>query len=209
MLASIDSVRDVVGLARQLDRGRSLEDALEHLDTRVRAEVERWFDDRTHDDVLARRPVLEVTALAFSSGVDERTFETALRALHRHSPASGAGEHAVEQDHLPQLRRGLLTNELVRTEVLHTELGTRSSLTFAKPEQHRHVLAQLWQRVDIAFWDAVGDWLDEIVADPRYEGPVARGVARHTPHARGGVGALQNPGGPGGPGASRPPRGGD
>ncbi|MEV0677178.1 hypothetical protein AB0I60_11720 [Actinosynnema sp. NPDC050436] len=182
VLGTVDSVRDVVGLARQLDGGRSLEEALEHLDSRVRAEVEHWFDQAP-----ARREVVEVTTLAFAAGVDERTFEAALRALRRalgrHVPEPPTAEDVDQRDQLPQLRRRLLANELVGTETLHTELGTRGALKFAKPEHHRHVLAQLWQRMDVAFWDAVADWLDEIVTEPRYEVSVALGIAELTPIA--------------------------
>ncbi|MFD1149842.1 hypothetical protein [Saccharothrix hoggarensis] len=172
-LASIDSVRDVVGLARRLDEGLPLDEALAHLDTRVRVEVEEWFEG------LDRRRLLEVTTLAFAIGVDERTFEASLRVLKEELDRSlpGASDDDVEPDRLPQLRRSLLTNELVATETLHTELGTRGALKFAKPEYHRHVLAQLWQRMDVGFWDAVVEWLDRIVTEVRYEVPVALGLA--------------------------------
>ncbi|WP_051771401.1 hypothetical protein [Saccharothrix sp. NRRL B-16314] len=172
-LASIDSVRDVVGLAERLNRGLPLDLALEHLDTRVRVEVDEWFE------VADRRGALEVTTLGFAVGVDERTFEAALRLLQevldRDMPS--ASDDVLEPDRLPQLRQSLLTNKLVTTETLHTELGTRGALVFAKREYHRHVLAQLWQRMDVVFWDAVVEWLDEIVTDLRYEVPVAVGLA--------------------------------
>ncbi|MFD0203707.1 MULTISPECIES: hypothetical protein [Saccharothrix] len=172
-LESIDSVRDVVGLAERLGRGLPLDQALEHLDARIRLEVAEWFEEAD------RRRVLEVTALAFGAGVDERTFEAALgllqQVLERDVPP--AADEAQEYDRLPQLRRGLLTNELVATSTLHTDLGTRGALRFARPEHHRHVLAQLWQRMDVVFWDAVVEWLDEVVTKPEYEVPIAVGLA--------------------------------
>ncbi|KOX32545.1 hypothetical protein ADK67_07720 [Saccharothrix sp. NRRL B-16348] len=172
-LASIDSVRDVVGLAEWLARGLPLDQALEHLDARIRVEVEEWFEEAD------RRQVLEVTALAFATGVDERTFESAMRLLQQvlDRDVPTASDEAVEPDRLPQLRRDLLTNELVATSTLHTDLGTRGALRFARAGHHRPVLAQLWQRMDVVFWDAVVEWLDEIVTDSRYEVPVAVGLA--------------------------------
>jgi hypothetical protein len=175
-LASVENVRDVVGLARQLNSGKSLEDALQHLDTRVRAEVEKWFDGM-HE----RRSIVEITTLAFTTGVDLRTFDAAvlrlLRAMHRYVPEPAAEDGETKEDHLPRLRESWLRNELVGLETLNTELGARRVLKFSKPEQHRHVLTQLWQRMDVAFWDAVSDWLDEIVVRPRYELSVAVGLA--------------------------------
>ncbi|MBW4719676.1 hypothetical protein [Saccharothrix obliqua] len=173
-LTSVHRVRDVVDLAARLAGGWSWDAALEHLDARVGAEVERWFD------AAPDRGVLEVTALAFALGADERMFEAALRSLERR--VTVAAEDTVEEG-LRQHRSGWRANALIATTTRHTELGRRGAVRFAKPEHHRHVLAQLFQRMDVTFWDAVGDWLDEVVADARYEVPVALGVAELAPIA--------------------------
>jgi hypothetical protein len=176
VLASVDHVRDVVGLARQLNSGKSLEDALAHLDTRVRAEVEKWFDDADE-----RHRIVEVTTLAFTTGVDVRTYDVAMswltRTLERYVPEPESDGDNDEKDPLRPLHKSWLDNALVDLEHLHTDFGRRAVLTFTKPEYRVHVLAQLWKRMDVAFWDAVGDWLDELVARPRYELSVADGLA--------------------------------
>ncbi len=176
-LASIDRVRDVVGLAGQLAEGKSPDAAIAHLDTRVRAEVEEWFDAEPD-----RRRVLEVTALLFTTTLDERTFEAALsrlrRALAEYLPEpKPAEEEGTEEPHLPQLRKKLLENTLVGIETVRTDLGTRRAMKFAKPEYPRHVAAQLWERMDVVFWDAVDTWLDQIVVRRPYEVSVAEGLA--------------------------------
>jgi hypothetical protein len=165
-LESAGNVRDVVSLARQLNKGTSLEDALQHLDARVHAEVEKWFDG-----MRERRSIVEITTLAFTTGVDLRTFDAAvlrlLRSMNRYVPEPAAEDGEAKEDHLPRLRESWLRNELVALESQSTELGARRVLKFTK----------LWERMDVAFWDAVSDWLDEIVGQPRYELPIAVGLA--------------------------------
>jgi hypothetical protein len=189
VLGTVDRVRDVVGLAQQLAGGNSLEDALSHLDSRVRTAVKAWFEEHENDQAQ----LLEVTTLAFTVGVDERTFERALRmfreVLDKYVPppkprkAETAPEEAVDETRgYSDARTSWRANEFIATEEVRTEFGTRNAMTFAKPEYQRHVLTQLWQGRDVAFWDAVRHWLDLIVMKSRsYELPAARGLARLAP----------------------------
>jgi hypothetical protein len=176
-LAAADSVRDVVALAEHLATGQPVTSALGHLSSRIRAEVDEWFDTQP-----TRRQILEVTTLAFTIGVDERTFEAGLlrldRILRKYMPESPPEEKpGPEETPLPQVRHGLRENVLVATENHRGGLGNRNTLKFAKPEHHRHILTALWQRMDVVFWDAVSDWLDDAVVRPRYEVAVAVGLA--------------------------------
>ncbi|PPK70408.1 hypothetical protein V5P93_000711 [Actinokineospora auranticolor] len=185
VLCTVDRVRDLVGLAQQLAGGSTLEDALNHLDSRVRAVVENWFDEHTDDHAR----ISEITTLAFTVGVDERTFEAAhlrfKRLLDKYMPpaepkaAEGeAQEGAAEAKRFYSTRALWRENDLVATVEIRTELGTRNAMVFAKSGYHRHVLAQLWRRMGVAFWDAVKDWLDEIVLRTQgYEFSAAGGLA--------------------------------
>lgn len=186
VLGTVDRVRDVVGLAEQLAGGKSVEGALSHLDSRLRLVVDTWFEQHKDD----WQQLLEVATLAFTVGVDERTFERAQRlfkeVLKEYMPAPATKKTETESDEdadevreYSSSRTSWRANDLITTEVVFIDLGTRNAMTFAKPEYHRHVLAQLWQRMDVTFWDAVRHWLDVIVGRVRgYEFSAAGGLAR-------------------------------
>lgn len=178
-LSAVDRVSDVVGLGKQLAGGKSLDDALSHLDTRIREVIGKWFDENMENPSR----MIEITALSFTVGVDERTYEAGLQRLKRMldkyfpEPADEAEEDAPKTAPRYNLRELLRENELIAVGTVPTELGARGAMVFARPEYHRHVLAQLWKRMDVSFWDAVSGWLDEIVVRPAYEMCVAGGLA--------------------------------
>ncbi|MFI9452594.1 hypothetical protein [Amycolatopsis sp. NPDC052450] len=176
-LNSVDRVSDVVGLGKQLAGGKSLDDALSHLDTRIREVVGKWFDENMENPSR----MIEITALSFTVGVDERTYEAGLqrlkRMLDKYFPEPVDEEDAPKTAPRYNLRELLRENELIAIGTVPTELGTQGATVFARPEYHRHVLAQLWKRMDVSFWDAVSSWLDEIVVRPAYEMCVAGGLA--------------------------------
>lgn len=186
MLGTVDRVRDVVGLAEQLAEGSSLEHALDHLDSRVRAVVENWFDEHVED----RARLIEIATLAFTVGVDERTFEAAQlrlkRVLDGYLPVPRPKAEDESDEDAPEetpgyhnIRASWRRNDLIATNEVPTELGVRNAMIFTKPEYHRHVLTQLWRRMDVAFWDAVSEWLDEIVVRTNgYEFSAAGGLAQ-------------------------------
>jgi hypothetical protein len=176
VLDGSERVADIVQLARRLEQGESPESAVTHFDARLREEVTTWFDAPR-----SRREILEVTTLAFTWGVDERAFESTLavlqRILHEHMPEPVSDEAALVEDALPQRRKLLTANALIVNNRVPTELGTRGALSFAFPGYHRHVLVKLWERMEVAFWDAVREWLVTIVDDPQYEQRMAIGLA--------------------------------
>ncbi|MFC4854539.1 hypothetical protein [Actinophytocola glycyrrhizae] len=173
-LESCRQVRDVVELACRLDRGEKPEEAAGHFDVTAETAVASWFDRGP-----SRRQVMEVTTLAFAHGTAERAFELDLavleKHLRRHMPEPSP-EEGVAEESLPQVRRRLVDPDglIVRRTVM-LDVGPRTELVFASLAYHRHVVRALWNRMDVAFWDAVHGWLNEIVA--RHPWRVAIGLA--------------------------------
>ncbi|MEV7549152.1 hypothetical protein AB0N89_05960 [Amycolatopsis sp. NPDC089917] len=161
-LAGSIRMRDVVELAARLADGESMVNAVGHLDQTARSKVNAWFDRRP-----SRRQIAEVTALAFALGSDDRLFESVLASLERHllthMPEPESTEDVPQEISLPQ-RRHQLTGEdsLIVRRTVTSELGQRTELAFASNSLHRHVLAVLWERMEVAFWDAVRDWLNRM-----------------------------------------------
>lgn len=159
-LRSADRVGDVVDLARRLRRGEPPHVAIAHFDATMRARIGRWFS------TAPEHQILEVATLAFTIGVGERHFETALTLLWEKLAAHpGTGT---------RLRGRLAENPLITATA---QPGGRA-LVFAMSGFHQHVLAELWQQRDVRFWDAVRDWLDTIVVRPPYEQRLPIGLAK-------------------------------
>lgn len=163
-LADSLRLRDIVELAGRLDRGEPVEEAVGHVDATARHTVSEWFDRQP-----SRRRILEVTTLAFAVGADDRRFESMLAALERrltvHLPEQESTEEVPAEKSLRQLRHDLTgADSLIVRRTVTSELGPRNELVFGSASYHRHVLAVLWDRMEVAFWDAVREWLDEQVA---------------------------------------------
>ncbi|MDL4772811.1 hypothetical protein [Actinomadura xylanilytica] len=93
-------------------------------------------------------------------------------------PAPAAEPFQPAADALPQRRSGRITPGGLLKLQRHSGGGTpRRFLAFKNPVQHRFVLAELWDRFDGAFWDAAGEWLDEVAGDPGTHVVVAKGLA--------------------------------
>ncbi|QXV60308.1 hypothetical protein [Amycolatopsis sp. TNS106] len=173
-LAGSIRMRDVVELANRLTDGESMVDAVGHLDQTARSKVSAWFDGQP-----SRRQISEVTALAFALGADDRHFESVLASLEQHlllhMPEPESTEDVPQETSLPQ-RRHLLTgpDSLIVRRTVTSELGPRTELAFASSSLHRHVLAVLWERMEVAFWDAVREWLNRMTV---LDGGVGFGLA--------------------------------
>jgi hypothetical protein len=173
-LENCRQIRDVVELAGRLDRGEPPEEATSHFDLTAENAVASWFDRDPN-----RRQVMEVTTLAFAHGAADRAFELDLAVLEQHLGAhmpEPQPEEGVAEESLPQVRRRLVDPEgLIVRRTAVFDVGPRSQLVFASSAYHRHVVHALWNRMDVAFWNAVHGWLDEIV--PRHPWRVAVGLA--------------------------------
>ena len=114
-----------------------------------------------------------VTTLAFAVGSNRRTFETLQQQLAGRlaldHPGSSDGEEgeAKPEAALGEVyegRRVLKGNPLVATQNLAVDAINRSVLVFADPRYRLRVLEELWETCQTPFWDAVRDWLTDVVA---------------------------------------------
>lgn len=167
----------VVAFARRIAAGDDPDTAMEVFDVTARQDVRAWFDAEP-----PVQEVLEVSALAFVLGVTERRFESLLACLEEAmTPVLIAGEPAEDTGRpeplLPQrrARRGG-DGALIRVDRVVTEGSRRRIPVFAMPGYRRQVLAELWERYPVAFWDALRTWLDGIVEDEESL-PVAQALA--------------------------------
>ncbi|MEV0298293.1 hypothetical protein [Nocardia sp. NPDC050710] len=150
------SMRDLTDLAAQLDSGRSLENAFDHLDATARKAVTDWFD-RGPD----HRQVAEVTALAFARKSDDRTFEAMAAACHKLLDSDPPERTATAENKYPQSRREWSHSDgLIMREVVNSDIGRRSQVDFRSPAYQRHVLRELWDRMGSDYWIAFHTWLD-------------------------------------------------
>jgi hypothetical protein len=173
--ATGQTMTELADLARRVADGEPLDEALRESDRIRSARVSSWFQEHG-----ARRPeVLAMTALAFLSGAQERSFETYLALLEEliagALPVPEASEPAVESYALPRRGQDRLDGTLVSRERIHGLAASRT-IAFRHPGYQRHVLAELSDRYPVQFWDAVRDWLGRIVREGH--GPyIAAGLA--------------------------------
>jgi hypothetical protein len=153
------------------ERLRKAPDALDHalavFDSAASDEVTSWFDQRPE-----RRAVVEVTALAFSWGATERRLEQLAadfeQTLEEHlpKPVRPEGEGAPPTSDLEMRRRSRSTDaNLIQLKRVTIGTTQRRILVF-KSEQHwLRVLDELSNSFEARFWDAVREWLVDMVAD--------------------------------------------
>jgi hypothetical protein len=159
------TMTDLVAVARRVAGGEQVKVALDSFDAASMAKVRAWFGEQR-----TRREILEVTALAFLGGCNERTFESLLavlaEALAAQMPLPAPDEESGDtvEEVLPQRRHAMLGADSLIT-VEHNWYGgmPRRTVAFRAPTYQRHVLAELSNRVETAFWDAVRQWLDAIL----------------------------------------------
>ncbi|EMD24318.1 hypothetical protein [Amycolatopsis azurea] len=80
-----------------------------------------------------------------------------------HMPEPESTEDVPQETSLPQRRHQLTgPDSLIVRRTVTSELGPRTELAFASNSLHRHVLAVLWERMEVAFWDAFREWLNRM-----------------------------------------------
>lgn len=180
------TMTDLVNVLRDIASGADVESALKEFDLASLSEVRRWFDE---DGERTRRQILEVTAMSFLRGCKERTFESLLAqladrlAVAMPVPATeDEGPRQPTDDVLPQRRYAMAGEGSLIGRRTVPGNATRQVLGFRVDAYGRHVLAELWGRMEVAFWDAVRDWLHGIVATGHvsvttgYGASIARGL---------------------------------
>ncbi len=173
----VDAVPDeytmaqLVGVARRIDKGIDLVDALQEFDVASRREVRSWFDEHsTHWDTTTRREILEIAALAFCEGQTERAFESHITQLEAclddwlpaHIPPEGAGPAETPWRGRSQ-RAGGEGLIVIRHSV---DTGARRRTVHFKAEGYRHqVIIELWERFEIPFWNGIHAWLNSLIGE--------------------------------------------
>ncbi|MCY1142437.1 hypothetical protein OWR29_30940 [Actinoplanes sp. Pm04-4] len=164
------SLAGLAGVAEEVARDKSPREALRSLRDNAAEEVSEWFAEDPDD-----RLVLRVAALCFLENVDVRTFEYAVEGLRdalvkRLPPKQGKA-----------LAKAMLTHRgdrvgLMDVKQMPAQIGTTSVVVFKDKAYRRCVLEELWRRRDNSFWDAIAEWLDDIVSRGDSV-PVASGLA--------------------------------
>jgi hypothetical protein len=164
-----DSCRlaDIVEVARRIASDEDPRTALSYFDASSKEYVRDWFDNGGKR--RTRREVLEVTALAFLAGSTVRSFEPLLTRLEGKlafcMPVGTSPQDSPElEETLPYRRQALVVDGGLIDRVVSDGV-TQDELVFKVASYHRHVLMELCTRVDFAFWDALREWLDELVQD--------------------------------------------
>ncbi|MEU4231261.1 hypothetical protein AB0F17_43795 [Nonomuraea sp. NPDC026600] len=172
------AMADLVRVAQRVSAGSEPVDAVNDvLDQSGRREVRLWFDRAP-----SRREILDVTTLAFVTGVGDRAFEICRDLLERSLsevwPAPRPAKKPAEETHLQQDRAERLSEDgLIRFVRDNTTGWPHRTLAFREDSYRRYVLEELSERFRSAFWDAVKGWLDQLVVLREFSVDVAAGLA--------------------------------
>jgi hypothetical protein len=155
----------LIDLAELIGDGMEPEEAQRHWDRNAGREVQSWFAETP-----SHREIVEVAALGFLEGTDVRSFETLLGGLQQATvkrmavPAKRA--RAIWQDENLFADRSTRADGagLIGVEDRASHSGTTRTVVFKDQAYGRFVLDQLWRSRSTAFWDAIREWLDGIVA---------------------------------------------
>jgi hypothetical protein len=168
------TIEPIVAFARRLIAGDDLADALEDLGNDAAERVQQWF--------AAERQlteILEVIALAFSTGRSERSFEAMLEGLTKAVTNAGylLDTETTNRRHKSQAPRELRpvradrnrADGITSRETIVVEGARRNVVKFRADSYRYEVLAQGWHSYEGRFWDAVRNWLEVVVTDSAME----------------------------------------
>ncbi|MEV6527276.1 hypothetical protein AB0M43_35635 [Longispora sp. NPDC051575] len=160
-------------VAVQVAGGEPAEKALDDHVRSAAGDVPAWFEKpRTRSEIL------EVTVLCFAENASDRRFESMLGKLEdvmaRHLPLAEQQpdeSRQSEPDVLPERRgRRITPDGLIGFERAAAGVGGGRTLVFKRPSYRSRVLVELWERFEARFWDAVREWVDEVI---QHQGGVA------------------------------------
>jgi hypothetical protein len=155
-------VRSVADMAARIRAGKPEDEALAEFALAARAQVTEWFAVANRP----RREIVEITALCFLEGANRRTFESLTAELENalndaFPPPEATGSELLPADRATHSDPG----GLIRIERVNADGALRQLVTFQSPDVRRNVVAELWSRYPVSFWDAVRDWLTETLGD--------------------------------------------
>ncbi|WP_051767504.1 hypothetical protein [Streptomyces sp. NRRL S-37] len=156
-------VAEVAEAAERIARGADPDEVWQEYGSGAAEPVRDWF-------VAGREPHewVEVTTLAFVTGVGYRDFETCQERLEEWvaptfptlaNDEETASAHRRDADRRLSLGR----NTLVAVEERKDGALTRGALVFAHPHYRQWALQELWAKRSTAYWNGVRDWLTELV----------------------------------------------
>ncbi|WP_433265703.1 hypothetical protein ACQPWR_00895 [Micromonospora vinacea] len=164
------SMADIMAVLRAIRGGEKPEIALDKLSERSALRVGDWFDKHKNDV----HDIVDVTTLAFLGEVAYREFESLRKALEealrRHEAIkpprarSGGPEESEPGEHVLATRSRLICDDgLIIERQVSQQAGTRRMLGFRSASYRRQVLAELCRRCETPFWNAVANWLADLV----------------------------------------------
>ncbi|WP_242888161.1 hypothetical protein [Actinomadura litoris] len=174
----------LIEITELLVRGRPPEEAISSvLAEAAKDRVQDWFKEGP-----TRDQVLDVTVLAFLPGLSERRFgecrESLKAALAGMMPEEPAATDAADrtprppEEAFPQARGRQLENPLIQIRREVVDGRPRRLIELKEPEAQRFLFAEMTDRFDERFWDAVQIWLGEMLATPDLSLHIAAGLAR-------------------------------
>ncbi|MGW4813821.1 hypothetical protein ACWEPB_19575 [Kitasatospora cineracea] len=176
--------QDLMEVVRRIAQGEPPERAVERFAVAATEIAAAWFQQPR-----SPREVLRVAALAFTAGTAVRTVETELQRLEEQMavavPSTVAGPDTAEKAvaTLPGHREQFTDSAgLAVIRSMADGVRSRRVMDFRDPVYREHVLSELYDRYDTAFWDGMRDWLNGTVRkgyrnDPELKRAVASGLA--------------------------------
>ncbi|TDB99312.1 hypothetical protein [Actinomadura sp. 7K534] len=178
------TMASLVEITELLVKGLPPEEAISSvLREAAKGQVRNWFNEGP-----SREQVLDVTVLAFLPGLSERRFgdvrESLKATLAEMVPEEPAGIVAADRPAIPaepvfpQARGRQRENPLIRIRQVVVDGRPRRLIELRDPEAQRFVFAEMIDRFDEHFWDAVRIWLEGVLIEPELSLHIAAGLAR-------------------------------
>ncbi|MGW4774669.1 hypothetical protein ACWEO2_42380 [Nocardia sp. NPDC004278] len=165
-LPSVYTIGELRAVAQQVCDGADPITASRLFQVSVQNRVRDWFatGQRT------RRQILEVAVLAFLGNCGQRPFESLLSELQdlfaKPAPPDESIESlsASDMDVLPEHRRTRVADaSLIRCVPVEPYDTSRQVLEFREDVYRKHVITELWERMDVTFWDCIREWLKTVI----------------------------------------------
>ncbi|MER5896754.1 hypothetical protein [Streptomyces sp. NPDC001876] len=162
---------ELAACARRIAEGGDIEAECDRLDNGAEARAAAWFarERGLHE-------IVEMSVLAFATGVGRREFETLQAGLEirldplytqaqtlSETAETSTGPAGPVRRPTGDRRRALARNELADVKPVRYAGGRREIVGFVDPALRSWVLRELWQDQPAEYWTAVHDWLTDLV----------------------------------------------
>jgi hypothetical protein len=163
-------IGQVAVVGRRLAAGEDEAKLLEELSRDPARHVREWLSPDTRSD----REILEVLTLGFAAGQSQRVFEEMYDRLEnslRHAgirpkpDKDGAKAGSPRPGLVDTLTREWPPDGLIGQSTVTEGRGSTEIVSFREAAYHRLALEQLWRLYQMRFWNAVRDWLADLVKE--------------------------------------------